>query len=152
MNKKPLELKGVVIGLDFDGTCVVHRFPEVGADVPGAVEVLREIVASGGQIVLNTMRCSGRGRDHLDEALGWFDLHNIPLFGINENPGQRLWTKSPKVYAHIYIDDAALGCPLTIEPGLTRPYVNWPVVRHLLSNYTKLNDVIHQSSEKIVTE
>lgn len=52
--------------------------------------------------------------DGLQDAIDWFKKYDIPLFGVNEkkNPTQKDWTSSPKPYAHIYIDDAALGVPL----------------------------------------
>lgn len=34
--------KGVVIGLDFDGTVVTHEFPEIGNDIPIASKHLKE--------------------------------------------------------------------------------------------------------------
>jgi hypothetical protein len=72
----------------------------------------------------------------LNDAVTWFEIHDIPLFGINKNPAQSAWTDSPKVYAQIYIDDAALGAPL--YNGLTgeRPYLNWDKAKQQLE--TKL--------------
>ena len=35
----------MVIGIDFDGTCVTHEFPFVGIDI-GAVPVLKELIAN----------------------------------------------------------------------------------------------------------
>lgn len=109
------------IGVDFDGTCVTHEFPAVGHDI-GAAPVLRSLVEAGHKILLNTMR-SGTA---LEDAKEWFASNNIALYGVNHNPDQVTWTSSPKVYAHVYIDDAALGCPLTIDERVSlRPYVNW---------------------------
>ena len=34
----------MIIAVDFDGTCVKHRYPMVGEDVDGAVSVLKELV------------------------------------------------------------------------------------------------------------
>ena len=34
--------KGIVIGVDFDGTCVTHDFPYVGKDI-GSVPVLKRM-------------------------------------------------------------------------------------------------------------
>ena len=108
------------IAVDFDGTCVTHEYPKVGVDI-GAAPVLRRLVDSGHKIILNTMR-SGK---YLEDAELWFKHNNIPLFGSNINPTQRRWTDSPKVYANLYIDDAALGCPLIIDPNVNnRPYVD----------------------------
>lgn len=114
------------IAVDFDGTCVTHEYPNVGRDI-GAVPVLKKLVEAGHKIILNTMR-SG---DELADAIQWFIDNDIPLFGVNENPTQKSWTSSPKVYAHIYIDDAALGCPLTTDK-ITRPFVNWKEVEKQL--------------------
>lgn len=41
-------------------------------------------------------------------------------------------TSSPKVHADLYIDDAALGCPLIYNPDFSdRPYVDWEKVRQV---------------------
>ena len=121
----------MVIAVDFDGTCVTHEFPEIGKEI-GAVPVLRFLINQGDQIVLNTIRSSRDGhRDVLREAVHWFQKHNIILHGVNENPSQKSWTKSSKVYAHLYIDDAALGIPLVTDRH-ERPFVDWTKVVELL--------------------
>lgn len=121
----------MVIAVDFDGTCVTHEFPEIGKEI-GAVPVLWFLVNQGHQIVLNTMRSPRDGhRDVLREAVYWFQKHNIILHGVNENPSQKSWTESPKVYAHLYIDDAALGIPLVTDRH-KRPFVDWTKVVELL--------------------
>lgn len=118
----------MIIAVDFDGTCVTHEYPRVGKDI-GAMPVLKKLTDSGHKLVLNTMR-SG---DELADAIQWFIDNDIPLYGVNENPDQKSWTASPKVYAHIYIDDAALGCPLIYDPDLSsRPFVNWTAVYEFL--------------------
>lgn len=116
----------MIIAIDFDGTCVTHEYPRVGQEI-GAAEVIRGFVERGHKIILFTMR-SG---DTLVDAVKWFTQHGIPLFGVNENPDQHTWTQSPKPYAHVYIDDAALGVPL-VQPAEGRPYVNWEEVRELM--------------------
>jgi hypothetical protein len=112
------------ICVDFDGTIVEHRFPEIGQPAPGAIEWLRQWVAAGGRIVLWTVR-SGT---HLDEAVAFVGSYEIPLHGINHNPDQAGWSKSLKAYAHVYVDDAAFGCPLVAPEGFIRPCVDWAVV------------------------
>lgn len=116
------------IGIDFDGTCVTHEYPRVGKDI-GAVPVLKKLTDSGHLLILNTMR-SGK---ELDDAAQWFIDNDIPLYGVNENPSQKSWTLSPKVYAHLYIDDAALGCPTRLDPAVSsRPFVDWTAVEYYL--------------------
>ena len=119
-----------VIAVDFDGTCVRHEFPEVGPDVPGAVATLRALVARGDRLILWTVRDGA----HLADAVQWFRDRDIELWGVNENPDQKAWSQSRKVYAELYIDDAAFGAPLTPMPkaggyALTgRPAIDWRAV------------------------
>lgn len=136
------------IGIDFDGTCVEHKFPHIGEDI-GAVPVLKDLVKNGHQLILFTMRSnvvdpvvSEKDKDHLrsdvesgdylDQAVQWFKDNDIPLYGIQTNPTQHTWTSSPKAYAQLYIDDAALGCPLVYHAAKERPYVDWYLVRKML--------------------
>jgi hypothetical protein len=116
------------IAIDFDGTCVTHEYPHVGKDI-GATPVLKELARQGHRIILNTMRCGLE----LQAAVKWFNDNDIPLYGVNEDPGQKRWTQSPKVFANLYIDDGALGCPLIYDPEVCdRPFVNWSQVEELL--------------------
>ena len=115
----------MIIAVDFDGTVVEHKYPEVGNDVPYAEEVLNKLIKNNHQLILFTMR-SGK---ELQDAVDWYKEKNIPLYGINTNPTQKNWTQSPKAYAQLYIDDAGLGCPLL--PGKTladRAYVDWKMI------------------------
>jgi len=137
---------GTIFGIDFDGTVVTHEFPKVGKDIPGSVETLDKIVRHGGRLVLWTMRANHTKKpqshdpdihteaaNYLDEAIKWFADRELPLWGVNRNPEQDSWTSSPKAYCHIYIDDAALGCPLTHDTDISnRPFVNWSVVHNIL--------------------
>lgn len=131
------------ICIDFDGTCVTHEFPKVGEDI-GAVPVLKELVANGHNLILFTMRSNkhdntagpacvpqANNGNFLDDAINWFKENEIPLYGIQSNPSQNAWTTSPKAYGQMYIDDAALGCPL-IYGIHKRPYVDWRGIRRYL--------------------
>lgn len=112
----------MIIAIDFDGTVVTHEYPRTGQDI-GSVPVLKKMIEDGHQLVLNTMR-SGQ---ELTNAIKWFDNNNIKLCGINHTPGQATWTRSPKVYANIYIDDSALGCPTKTDSN-GKNYVDWKKV------------------------
>ncbi len=133
----------MIIAIDFDGTCVTHEFPRVGRDI-GAAPVLKRLVAAGHKLILWTMRSDVEeprsdhpdihavGVKYLTDAVEWFAKNEIPLWGINGNPEQHTWTHSPKAYAQLYIDDAALGCPLIYPTGEDRPYANWGAIEQLL--------------------
>lgn len=124
----------LIIAVDFDGTCVDHRYPLVGQDTPFCKEVLCNLTSKGHKLILWTMRSNDRPdySSPLEDAVNWFKVRQIPLYGINENPDQKDWTQSPKAYANIYIDDLALGVPLTQPQGYIRPCVDWLKVEQLL--------------------
>lgn len=118
-----------IIAVDFDGTVVTHEYPEVGADVPHAVEVLKRLNDAGVRIIVWTMR----GGEYLDvHAKEWFESKDIEVWAYNSNPEQSSWTQSPKCYAQAYIDDAAIGCPLIHPANGRRPFVDWMKVEKLL--------------------
>lgn len=121
-------MESLIIAIDFDGTCVEHDYPAVGLDVEGAVDTLRRLNKRGHRLILYTMRSGAK----LDAALRWFKERKVELWAVNENPEQREWTDSPKVFAQYYIDDSALGCPIMFIDGVRRPVVNWVKVREML--------------------
>lgn len=125
---------------DFDGTIVEHRFPNIGKPLPYAFETLIKLREKGVRIFLWTMRGhpdlkrfphinthTGEyiPQDTLQEAVEFCRNRGLEFDGINESPEQ--FSTSPKQYAHIYIDDAALGCPLTLQG-----YVDWVAINYLL--------------------
>ena len=122
-----MAIRKAIIALDFDGTVVTHAYPEVGEDI-GAVAVLKELVAQEDKLILWTMRSGTL----LEDAVAWFKKHDIPLWGINENPSQKEWTESPKLHADLLIDDSALGCPTCFLDGERRPAADWRRIREML--------------------
>jgi hypothetical protein len=138
----------MIIVCDFDGTCVKHEYPKVGADI-GAARVLKRLVANGHKLILFTMRSNAEfvekdgsiTKRGLTDAVEWFERNEIPLYGIQVNPTQHHWTTSPKAYGELIIDDAALGCPLLVDFDMEgfenlvqigRPYVDWISVEKML--------------------
>ena len=115
----------MIIAIDFDGTIVDHAFPDIGKINPGAIEYLKLFQENNARLILYTMR-SGKS---LEDAVSYLKTNGIDnWYGINENSDQYSWTSSSKVYANIYIDDAAYGCPLIIHEGFYRPAVDWTIV------------------------
>ena len=135
------------ICIDFDGTCVTHEFPKIGKDI-GAIPVLNKLCESGHNLILFTMRSNVSDNtgyslevpevlngDFLDDAVNWFIDNHIPLHGVNKNPSQHTWTKSPKAYGQLYIDDAGLGCPLIYNSEISdRPFVDWVKIEEILKS------------------
>lgn len=136
----------VTFCVDFDGTCVTHEFPKIGKPI-GAEKVLKRLVEHGHKLILWTMRCDHdektngaspmnpdeSGGQYLTDALNWFKQNGIELWEVQRNPEQDSWTSSPKAYAQVYIDDAALGCPLKyIREYSERHFVDWVEVEKIL--------------------
>jgi hydroxymethylpyrimidine pyrophosphatase-like HAD family hydrolase len=113
----------MIIALDFDGTVVNHIYPEIGYILPNFLHTIKRIVEKKHKIILYTMRDG----IELDDAVNYLKNLNIPLYGINRNLTQNNWTGSPKVYANLYIDDAALGTPLDINGN-----VDWYKIEKIL--------------------
>lgn len=114
------------IGVDFDGTIVDHRYPYIGDPVPHAILWLKRWHELGAKLILFTVRSDGAKHGNvLSEAVDYLNKQGVQFFGINRNPDQEEWSNSPKIYAHIYVDNAALGCPLILPSGFARPCVDW---------------------------
>jgi len=145
-------MTNITLNIDFDGTCTTHDFPRVGKDI-GAARVLKRLVQNGHQLILFTMRNDSddilnehfeivtKGVTYLTDAVNWFKENDIPLYGIQSNPTQHLWTSSPKSYAQIMIDDSALGCPLIFNPAYSdRPFVDWAKVEGILKEMKLISE------------
>lgn len=125
----------LIIAVDFDGTIVDHRYPAIGQAVPGVFPWLKRFQALGARLILWTMRSDtqqgGKSKQipTLTKAVEFCRQNGIKFWGVNQNPEQSEWTESPKQHAHIYIDDAAFGCPLIPGPlPDSAPVVDWSIV------------------------
>lgn len=128
-------MSNAIVAIDFDGTIVKHAYPDIGEPVADARRVIMRMQEAGWWVILWTMR-SG---EELAAAVDYCRTVGIELFGVNSNPEQGEWTQSPKAYAQVYIDDAALGCPLVHPNPLTqtpfrqeRPWVDWVAVERAI--------------------
>lgn len=108
------------VAVDFDGTLCTNAFPEIGKPNPVVIGYVRKLAAEGSKIILYTSRENGT-RKLLDEAVAFCKAHKIPLYAVNENPGNRYAgmnglepSAGRKVYADLYIDDRAIN-PIDIE-------------------------------------
>ena len=116
----------ITIALDFDGTVVEHRYPEIGEEADGAVDVMKKWVDKYNVgFILDTMR---DGKE-LEDAIQWFNDRGIILYGIGKNPTQNRWTTSTKCHAHFSIDDRNIGCPMKGE------VVDWKAIDEMMSPY-----------------
>lgn len=103
------------VAVDFDGTLCADAFPEVGAPNRAVIGYVKRLAADGSKIILYTSRENGT-RKLLDEAVAFCKEQEIPLYAVNENPGNPHAAKiglkpsdGRKVYADLYIDDKAIN-------------------------------------------
>ncbi len=104
------------IAIDFDGTIVEHRYPEIGKEKLFAFETLRLLQKKGHRLILWTIRAG----DELEEAIQYCRERGVEFYAVNKNyPEEEVTGDVPrKIEADIYIDDRNVGG----FPGWTEIY------------------------------
>lgn len=101
----------MIIAVDFDGTIVEHKYPEIGKEIPFATATLRQLMADGHKLVLWSVR---EGK-LLDEAVAWCEQRGVRFYAVNadldEDAADKQGTAhfSRKIKAHVFIDDRNIG-------------------------------------------
>jgi hydroxymethylpyrimidine pyrophosphatase-like HAD family hydrolase len=97
----------MIIAIDFDGTIVEHRYPEIGRIRPFAFETLKALQAKNHRLIL----WSHRAGLLLDEAVEFCREQGIEFYAVNKNYPEEKWNEndSRKILADLYIDDRNLG-------------------------------------------
>ncbi len=98
----------MTIAVDFDGTIVQHRYPEIGAELPFAITTLQMLQREGHRLILWTVR---EGKE-LDEAVAWCFERGLEFYAINRDfPEETIENKhySRKLKADLFIDDRGFG-------------------------------------------
>jgi hypothetical protein len=98
----------VIIAIDFDGTLVEDRFPEIGEPIWPVVDAVWRLGFTDHELILWTSRVDKR----LEEAVQWCKEHDLKFTSINAGtPGNisQYGTDPRKVFADVYIDDRAVG-------------------------------------------
>jgi hypothetical protein len=97
----------VKIAVDFDGTIVEHKYPQIGKEQLFAFETLKQLIKQKHQVILWTYRA---GRE-LDEAVEFCRENGVEFFAINKNYPEEHYdgSISRKIDADVYIDDRNIG-------------------------------------------
>lgn len=97
----------MVIAIDFDGTIVEHKYPDIGKEMLFAFETMKELQKQKHQLILWTYR-SGK---ELDEAIEFCRERGIEFYAVNKNYPEEQYDEriSRKIQAEVYIDDRNLG-------------------------------------------
>lgn len=106
-----------IIAVDFDGTLVKDRFPDIGEANTAMFKAVRRAQAEGYKIILWTCR----NGEALKEAVQYCANRGLHFDAINENIDEVKYLyggDTRKVYADLYLDDKS--CTLTEKYGFCK--------------------------------
>ncbi|WP_372753582.1 BT0820 family HAD-type phosphatase [Labilibaculum sp.] len=97
----------MIIAVDFDGTIVEHKYPNIGREIPFAITSLKMLQENGHRIILWTYRA---GKE-LEEAVQFCSSHGLEFYAVNKNYPEEVFDESisRKIKADMYIDDMNYG-------------------------------------------
>ncbi len=121
----------MIIGVDFDGTIVEDRFPDIGQERPFATETLRMLIKDRHRLILWTVR---EGK-YLEDAVNWCKERGVEFYAVNndypEEKPENNQHFSRKLKADIWIDDRNIG-------GLP----DWGTIYRMISHHKSWHDLI----------
>ena len=71
----------MVIAIDFDGTIVEHRYPEIGEEKPFAIETLKMLIKDHHRLILWSVR---EGK-LLEDAVNWCKERGVEFYAVNRD-------------------------------------------------------------------
>lgn len=122
----------MTIAVDFDGTIVEHKYPEIGEELPFATDTLKMLINDRHRLILWTVR---EGR-LLDEAVNWCRERGVEFYAVNrEYPeetkaGNQFYSRKLNS-VDIWIDDRNIG-------GLP----DWGTIYRMISRHKSWHDLM----------
>ena len=98
----------MTIAVDFDGTIVEHRYPNIGEEIPFASETLKILAQERHKLILWTVREG----ELLEEAIEWCRQRGVFFYSVNKDYPEEEKSHngfSRKLKADLFIDDRNLG-------------------------------------------
>ena len=100
----------MIIAVDFDGTIVEHKYPEIGEEIPFATETLKMLIKDHHRLILWSVR---EGK-LLEDAVNWCKERGIEFWAVNRDYPEENGTDnnnhySRKLKADCFIDDRNVG-------------------------------------------
>ena len=120
VSKEQMRELPYIIAVDFDGTLVEDKFPEIGEPIKKNWELLRKAQRGGAKIILWT----SRDHERLDDAVKFCNERELYFDAINENLAEcraMFNNDTRKVYANEYWDDKAAPRFCTVHSFLDLP-------------------------------
>ena len=124
----------MTIAVDFDGTIVEHKYPEIGKELPFAIDTLKKLAQNGHKLILWTVRDGHL----LDEAVEFCKSRGLEFYAVNAELPNANWSdKGPrKIRADLYIDDRNLG-------GVP----DWSTIYEMVSSHLTYSDMLQRASD-----
>ena len=100
--------KRYIIAVDFDGTIVEHKYPEIGEEMMFAFDTLKALQKKGHTLILWTYRAG----KYLDDAVKYCEQNGLKFHAVNKSYPEEVFdekTISRKINADIFIDDRNVG-------------------------------------------
>lgn len=127
----------MVIAVDFDGTIVEHRYPEIGVERPFATQALKMLIEDQHQLILWTVR---EGK-LLDDAVEWCRKRGVEFWAINKDYPEEEKSKnqhySRKLKADLWIDDRNVG-------GL----LDWGTIYRMVKEGLTFEDLLYEARQQ----
>lgn len=124
----------MTIAVDFDGTIVKHRYPEIGEEIPFATQTLKMLIAERHRLIL----WSVREGELLEDAVRWCRERGVEFYAVNKDFPEENVGKNPnysrKLKADLFIDDRNLG-------GLP----DWGVIYRMIHEHKTWADLLEES-------
>lgn len=123
----------MTIAVDFDGTIVEHRYPQIGKELPFATDTLKLLQQEQHRLILWSVR---EGK-LLEEAVAWCRERGVEFYAVNRDyPEEKQQDKgfSRKLKADLFIDDRNLG-------GLP----DWGIIYQMIKEHKSFVDIYAQS-------
>ncbi len=129
----------MIIAVDFDGTIVENKYPEIGKERLFATDTLKMLIKERHQLVL----WSCREGKLLDDAINWCKDRGVEFWAINRDYPEEDITKnrhfSRKIKADLFIDDRQVG-------GLP----DWGTIYQMITNNKTYEQIIKESFGSIL--
>ena len=124
----------MTIAVDFDGTIVEHKYPEIGEELPFATETLKMLIKEHHRLIL----WSVREDKLLDDAVNWCRERGVEFYAVNKDyPEEKVEYNnhfSRKLKVDLWIDDRNIG-------GLP----GWGEIYHMIHDGLTWNDLLREA-------
>lgn len=120
----------MIIAVDFDGTIVEHKYPEIGRERPFAITTLKMLIEQRHRLILWTVR-----KGHLlQEAVDWCKERGVEFYAVNKDypeEGREDRNYSRKLKVEMFIDDRNVG-------GLP----DWGIIYKMITQKKSYRDIL----------